>query len=640
MLPFLTERFGNPSRRRTRVAATPARALDEARDVVADGARLPSPARSCSPAAAPRPTTSPSSASCGATAASPCARRAEHHAVLARGRARRRAGRRRRRGRRGRPRRAGRRARRPTSRVVSVMLANNEVGTIQPLADGRRRRARAGAGRGAPHRRRAGASRGSTSRRRPPAADLVAVVAHKFGGPKGVGALVVRGRRARSSRCCIGGGQERDRRSGTHNVAGIVGHGRGACGVTVAERDGDRGARAGAARPAASTACWRAVPGLRPRPCRATRQGRRHLPTSASRASRARRCCSCSTTPASCASAASSCAQRRHGAVPRAGGHGRAAGAGRRLAAAVARLVATTDADVDLAPRRRPGRRRAACGATGRRMRVKVLVAMTGGVDSSVAAALLLDAGPRGRRRHDEAVGRRERHRLLLGGRRRRRPPRRPAARHRPPRVQLRRRVRPRTWSSPTSTPTPPGARPTRASSATGTSSSTGCCRRADAARLRRRRHRPPRPRRSRGRRRAGVCAGAPTGPRTRATCCTCSTSATLARTLFPVGDADQGRGARRAAALGLRTAAQARQPGRVLHHVAARPARAFLGARLAAAPRHVVDTGGRHVGEVDAVELVTVGQRKGLGGRAAGRPATSSTSTSPPRRVTVGSAG
>ena len=51
--------------------------------------------------------------------------------------------------------------------------------------------------------------------------DLVAVSAHKFGGPKGVGALVVRGGVAVEP-LLMGGGQERDRRSGTHNVAGIV----------------------------------------------------------------------------------------------------------------------------------------------------------------------------------------------------------------------------------------------------------------------------------------------------------------------------------------------------------------------------------------------------------------------------------
>src|SRR5207302_4623166 len=53
-------------------------------------------------------------------------------------------------------------------------------------------------------------------------ADLVAVSAHKFGGPKGVGALVVR-EGVRLAPIVHGGGQERDLRSGTHNVPGIVG---------------------------------------------------------------------------------------------------------------------------------------------------------------------------------------------------------------------------------------------------------------------------------------------------------------------------------------------------------------------------------------------------------------------------------
>jgi cysteine desulfurase len=54
------------------------------------------------------------------------------------------------------------------------------------------------------------------------AADCVRVSAHKFGGPKGVGALGVRESVVRAPRI-FGGGQERDRRSGTHNVAGISG---------------------------------------------------------------------------------------------------------------------------------------------------------------------------------------------------------------------------------------------------------------------------------------------------------------------------------------------------------------------------------------------------------------------------------
>ena len=114
-------------------------------------------------------------------------------------------------------------------RLVSVMLANNEVGTIQPLRCGRRCRRRPGARgcRCTPTRSRA--ARGSTSPRSPRRPTSCRVSAHKFGGPKGVGALVVRDG-VTLEPLLLGGGQERDRRSGTHNVAGIVGHGRGAAG--------------------------------------------------------------------------------------------------------------------------------------------------------------------------------------------------------------------------------------------------------------------------------------------------------------------------------------------------------------------------------------------------------------------------
>jgi cysteine desulfurase len=54
-----------------------------------------------------------------------------------------------------------------------------------------------------------------------PLVDTMALSAHKFGGPKGVGILVVReGKYFEPT--VLGGGQERDRRSGTHNVGGIV----------------------------------------------------------------------------------------------------------------------------------------------------------------------------------------------------------------------------------------------------------------------------------------------------------------------------------------------------------------------------------------------------------------------------------
>ena len=54
-----------------------------------------------------------------------------------------------------------------------------------------------------------------------PHVDLLSLSAHKFGGPKGVGVLVERGG-PKVDPLIIGGGQERERRSGTHNTAGIV----------------------------------------------------------------------------------------------------------------------------------------------------------------------------------------------------------------------------------------------------------------------------------------------------------------------------------------------------------------------------------------------------------------------------------
>ena len=54
-----------------------------------------------------------------------------------------------------------------------------------------------------------------------PHVDLLSLSAHKFGGPKGVGVLVAKPG-ANVAPLVVGGGQERERRSGTHNVAGIV----------------------------------------------------------------------------------------------------------------------------------------------------------------------------------------------------------------------------------------------------------------------------------------------------------------------------------------------------------------------------------------------------------------------------------
>ncbi len=77
------------------------------------------------------------------------------------------------------------------------------------------------------------------------AADLVSVSAHKLGGPKGTGALVVRSGTAVAP-LLRGGGQERERRGGTHDVAGIVGFA-AALGAARAER-ADRAAATAARR--------------------------------------------------------------------------------------------------------------------------------------------------------------------------------------------------------------------------------------------------------------------------------------------------------------------------------------------------------------------------------------------------------
>jgi cysteine desulfurase len=105
--------------------------------------------------------------------------------------------------------------------LVSVMLANNEVGTIQPLgAVARIVRERAPAA--VLHTDAVAAAPFLDVATAAAAADLVTLSAHKLGGPKGSGVLVVReGTRLRP--LTFGGGQERERRSGTQDVAGAVG---------------------------------------------------------------------------------------------------------------------------------------------------------------------------------------------------------------------------------------------------------------------------------------------------------------------------------------------------------------------------------------------------------------------------------
>ncbi len=88
---------------------------------------------------------------------------------------------------------------------------------------------------------------------------------------------------------------------------------------------------------------------------------------------------------------------------------------------------------------------------------------------------------------------------------------------------------------------------------------------------------------------------------------------AALARVLLPVGSMTKAEVRARAAELGLRTAAKPDSQD-VCFISASAGRRAFLEDRLDLTPGRVVDTEGTEVGRVDAVELVTVGQRRGLG--------------------------
>jgi cysteine desulfurase len=117
-----------------------------------------------------------------------------------------------------------RRALRPNTRLVSVMMANNETGVLQPVEEIGRITREAGvrfhvdavqaAGKVAIDVEAIGC-------------DLLSISGHKMHGPQGTGALFVR-RRTRLEPLFAGGAHERQRRAGTENVAGIVGLGKAA----------------------------------------------------------------------------------------------------------------------------------------------------------------------------------------------------------------------------------------------------------------------------------------------------------------------------------------------------------------------------------------------------------------------------
>ncbi|MHB8681334.1 MAG: cysteine desulfurase family protein [Acidimicrobiales bacterium] len=128
--------------------------------------------------------------------------------------------------------------------LVSVMTANNELGTLQPLAEVVAL-VRALAPDALVHTDAVAAAGTVDLAAAASGADLVSIAAHKFGGPQGVGALVVRGA-THLAPVLYGGAQERERRPGTHDVAGIVGM--GAALAVAGTRRAEEGARIAALR--------------------------------------------------------------------------------------------------------------------------------------------------------------------------------------------------------------------------------------------------------------------------------------------------------------------------------------------------------------------------------------------------------
>ncbi|QQS12836.1 MAG: cysteine desulfurase [Rhodospirillales bacterium] len=105
--------------------------------------------------------------------------------------------------------------------IVSVMLANNETGVMQPVAEAARLARRAGALVHCDAVQAAGKTAIDVAALD---VDFLTLSAHKLGGPQGVGAIVVRGISGFDP-LTRGGGQERGRRAGTENVAGIAAFG-------------------------------------------------------------------------------------------------------------------------------------------------------------------------------------------------------------------------------------------------------------------------------------------------------------------------------------------------------------------------------------------------------------------------------
>jgi cysteine desulfurase len=142
--------------------------------------------------------------------------------------------------------------------LVSVMAANNETGVLQPIAEVADA-VHDAAPHAVVHTDAVQAFIGEDVTVASTGADLISLASHKFGGPKGVGLLYVRNG-VELEPILHGGGQELGRRSGTHNVAGVIGM-IAAMEVAIADRPAFR-QRVAAARDAFEAELQAAVPGF------------------------------------------------------------------------------------------------------------------------------------------------------------------------------------------------------------------------------------------------------------------------------------------------------------------------------------------------------------------------------------------
>ncbi len=121
---------------------------------------------------------------------------------------------------------------RPETMLISVMYANNEIGTIQPIEEIGKIAKEHGILFHVDAVQALGSVKIDVQKQH---IDLLSMSAHKIGGPKGIGGIYIR-KGTRIDNFIHGGGQERGRRAGTEGVQNIVGFGKA---VEIAKRDFD-----------------------------------------------------------------------------------------------------------------------------------------------------------------------------------------------------------------------------------------------------------------------------------------------------------------------------------------------------------------------------------------------------------------